>query len=456
MNSARDTIAAIATPIGEGSIGVIRLSGDQALPIIEKLFQTARPIDWKNIPSHSAHVGLFGPSEAPLDQVVMTLFRTPHSYTGEDVVEVSGHGNPVLLHRLLQACLTQGARLAEPGEFTQRAFLNGKMDLTQAEAVADLIRAKTDQSRRAAWGQLEGRLAQEVRRIRDHLLPLLAHVEVAMDHSDEGHEFLAREALVDQCAHVQRALEQLLLSARVGKVLREGFHIALVGRPNVGKSSLMNALLQEDRAIVTPIAGTTRDTLEENVNWDGFLVVLTDTAGLHDKASEPVEKLGIERTQKAIETSDLVVVVLDGSQALTAEDEHILHRVKTKAHLLVWNKADLSTNFKTQEDPSTALSISAKTGQGLNALIQAVKSEAFGDSGSTQEARWMLNARHESILQKAREALARAVEAAASGAYEEVIALELKTALNALGEIIGETTTEDLLGQIFANFCVGK
>jgi tRNA modification GTPase len=451
VSASQDTIAAIATPIGEGSIGVIRLSGPQAFSLLSSIFRPARALDWTQIPSHTVYYGIFGREDDPLDQVVVTFFRGPRSYTGEDVVEISGHGNPTLLQCMLQVCLTAGARLAEPGEFTQRAFLNGKMDLTQAEAVADLVRAKTDHARRAAWGQLEGRLAQEVRRIRDHLLPLLAHVEVAIDHSDESHDFLSRDALVDQCIHVQNALDGLLASARVGKVLRDGFHVALIGRPNVGKSSVLNALLREDRAIVTPIAGTTRDTLQESVTWDGVLVVLTDTAGLHENASDPVEKLGIERTRQAVEKSDFVIVVQDGSQPLTAEDRAVQALVSERPRVVIANKADLASAISNDE----RVQVSAVTGLGLEALVDAVKMAALGGV-SGAEARWMLNARHQAVLERAREALGRASEAAGSGAYEEVIALELKAALGALGEIIGETTTEELLGQIFANFCVGK
>ena len=411
----------------------------------------------------------------------MTLFRAPHSYTGEDVAEISAHGSPYILNQILQACVDQGARLAGPGEFTERAFLAGKIDLTQAEAVADLIRAKTDQSHAAALAQLEGHLATRVRSLRDSLVPLLAHVEVGLDHSDEDHDFLSRNSLIEKCASVRREIESLLASARVGKILREGLRVALVGRPNVGKSSLMNALLKEERAIVTPVPGTTRDTLEESVNWDGVPVVLTDTAGVRESSRDPVERLGMERTRKALNESDLVLCLFDASEPLGTEDCALLRACASKPHLYVMNKIDLapcltpvpSPNGRGERSslshrervaaagdrvrlPSPAIEVSAQTGEGLSELVRAVKDFSLAGQDPAGTARWMINSRHQAALGCAREALASALEAAREENYEECVALELHSALKALGEILGETTTEDLLDKIFSNFCIGK
>jgi tRNA modification GTPase len=460
MTSFTDTIAAIATPLGEGGLGIVRLSGPRALEIAAALFRSKTGGNLSDAKSHSCHFGRLT-GDHPIDQTVLTLFRAPNSYTGEDVVEFSLHGNPFLLQEAVATCLRQGARQAGPGEFTQRAFLNGKLDLTQAEAVADLIRAKTEKTHQAALAQLEGRLAAQIRGLRDALLPLLAHLEVALDHSDEDHAFLDRAPLQERCAALSRSVDGLLKSAAVGKVLREGLRVALVGRPNVGKSSLLNALLREERAIVTPIAGTTRDTLEETLNWAGIPVVLTDTAGLREGTPDPVERLGIERTKRAVAQADLVLGLFDGSQPLSAEDEAVVETCAPHPHLWVVNKSDLPASWEigrlsALNGGAPIVPVSAKTGAGLETLLEKVKDAALNESASASEAEWLLNNRHRDALGRAHTALLRAAEAAGGEAYEECVALELKTALGALGEVIGETTSEDLLGQIFSQFCIGK
>ncbi len=501
MISPEDTIAAIATPLGEGGLGVIRVSGTKAISVVKHIFRPLKKINLETILSHTCYVGSVTnespspdlPSPSPLsmekgsgdegaiDQVVVTVFRAPHSYTGEDVVEISAHGNPFTLQKILALCLERGARLAGPGEFTERAFLNGKMDLTQAEAVSDLIGAKTDKAQAAALAQMQGSLAQKVRSLRDQLLPVLAHVEVGLDHSDEEHDFLSREHLIARCREVQAQVEALLQSTRVSKILREGFRVAFLGKPNVGKSSLLNALLKEDRAIVTPIPGTTRDTLEESINLNGIPVILTDTAGLRQGAEDPVERLGMGRTRKALEQTDLVLAIFDGSEPLTSEDYEVMDTSLTKPHVWVMNKCDLAARWENVPSSalrapspsgrgptgvavaelelpltSTAVRVSAKTGEGLDTLIQTITHLALGEKAQVSEALWLLNARHHAALERAREALAQATQAAQSKAFEECVALELQTALGALGEIIGETTTEDLLDQIFSKFCIGK
>jgi tRNA modification GTPase len=460
MISHDDTIAAIATPLGEGGLGVIRVSGSKATGIVNAIFRTPKINNLTEATSHTCHVGLIQ-AESVIDQVVVTLFRAPHSYTGEDVVEISAHGSPFTLRKILDLCLAQGARAAGSGEFTERAFLNGKMDLTQAEAVAELIRAKTDKSQAAALAQMQGRLAEKVRGLRDKLLPLLAHVEVGLDHSDEDHDFISRNKLIAGCRDVQSEIEGLLESAHVGKILREGFRVAFLGRPNVGKSSLLNALLKEDRAIVTPTPGTTRDTLEEKLNLNGIPVILTDTAGLRREAQDPVERLGMERTRKSLEEADTVIGLLDGSEELTPEDEDVIRQAMAKSHIWVINKSDLpqrlgSKSLHALNGGAAIVNLSAKTGEGLDTLVSTIANLALHEKAGASEARWLLNARHQAALVRAQNALAHAVESASEENYEECIALDLQTALGALGEVIGETTTEELLDQIFSQFCIGK
>ncbi len=460
MTSTADTIAAIATPSGEAGLGVIRVSGARAVDVVSGLFYSPKQKDLQSVPSHTCHYGTFGAAPS-LDHVVVTVFRAPRSYTGEDVVEISAHGSPYGLHQILQACLRQGARLAAPGEFTLRAFLSGKLDLTQAEAVADLIRARTDKTQTAALAQLEGSLARAVRNLRSRLLPLLAHVEVGLDHADEDHDFLNRDRLLAQCREVEEEIDRLLVSARVGKILRDGFRVTLIGRPNVGKSSLLNAFLKEDRAIVTPIAGTTRDTLEEKLSWDGVPVVLTDTAGLRSSTDDPVEKVGIARTRQALEAADILIGLFDGSEPLTPEDYAVIAACAGKPHVWVVNKTDLSSQWDSAllsslNGGGPVLKVSATSGQGLDALTQTIKSLALGQNALSADALWLLNARHEQALERSRDALRRATNAASENSFEECVAMELQGALSALGDIIGETASEDLLGEIFSRFCIGK
>jgi tRNA modification GTPase len=460
MGSPQDTIAAIATPLGEGGLGVVRISGSLALRVVQAIFRPLKPVDFLSVANPSCHVGILQ-TDHPIDQVVVTIFRAPHSYTGEDVVEISAHGSPFVLRQILALCLRQGARLAEPGEFTLRAYLSGKIDLTQAEAVADLIHAKTEIAHRAAMAQLQGHLAVKVRALRDRLLPLLAHIEVGLDHSDEDHDFLSRDQMVAQCQTVEEEVARLLESVRVGKILREGLRVALVGRPNVGKSSLLNALLKQDRAIVTPIAGTTRDTLEETVDWNGLPVVLTDTAGVRETSHDTIERLGMERAHQAAREADVILALFDRSEPLTPEDERVIAACLSKPHLWVINKNDLPARWEPQElgqfnGRAPIVSISAKTGDGLPSLVQGVQEMALQGKPSGAQAEWMINTRHQEALERVRQALSRAREAANAQTFEECVAMELKIALQALGEIIGETASEDLLDQIFSKFCVGK
>lgn len=471
MSGEPDTIAAIATPPGAGGIGVVRVSGPAALDAVSRFFRSSRKIDLRSVASQTCHVGSLrvhspSPDDAgassgegePIDQVVVTVFRAPHSYTGEDVVEISAHGSPYVLQEILRTLTAvPPVRPARPGEFTQRAFLNGKMDLAQAEAVAELIHAGSAEAHRAALSQLGGALSDEVRRLKNRLLPLLAQIEVGLDHSDEDHEFLPHARLVERCREAVGSIDDILASARIGKVLRDGFHVAILGRPNAGKSSLLNALLREDRAIVTPVAGTTRDTLEERIEIDGVPVVLTDTAGLRDRSGDPVEAIGIERTKRAAREADLVLWVCDAGREPESGGFDQPAELASIPVVVVRNKIDLIRRpLDGGSFPAGTLEVSALTGEGLEALRAALHRRAILQGGGVQSARWLLNVRHQGALARARESLGLAQEAAEGSAYEEVVALELRAALSALGEIIGETTTEDLLDQIFSTFCIGK
>jgi tRNA modification GTPase len=456
--SITDTIAAIATPLGESALGIVRLSGSRAIGVVQSFFETDSSL--LEARTQTCHVGRLRDKEL-IDEAVITIFRAPGSYTGEDMVEISAHGNPLVLQKILSVCLRNGARIARPGEFTERAFLNGKIDLTQAEAVVDLIHAKTSKAQAAALRQLEGRLAEKVRHLRDQLLPVLAHIEVGLDHSDEDHDFMPRAQLVEKCGEVRMEVETILRSARVSRVLREGARVALVGRPNVGKSSLMNALLKTERAIVTPIAGTTRDTIEETLDWEGIPVVLVDTAGIRRDTADPVEYLSMDRTRQAIKDADLVIALIDSSEPLRPDDGELITLCKSAEHLWALTKSDLPQRLDLSVVPeflegNMPLSISSVTGAGFERLIALVKEKILGEKALNAEAEWLINTRHQDALNRVRESLFSAENAASAEAFEECVAFELKNALHALGEMIGETTTEDLLEQIFSQFCIGK
>ncbi|MBI3291243.1 MAG: tRNA uridine-5-carboxymethylaminomethyl(34) synthesis GTPase MnmE [Elusimicrobia bacterium] len=497
MTSLDDTIAAVATPWGEGGIGVVRVSGPEAVRVGERVFHSPSGVRLAEMTTHTCHVGMIQLCGEPVDQVVATVMREPRSYTGQDTVEFSGHGGMVPLRRILEACLQAGARLAEPGEFTLRAFVNGKMDLAQAEAVADVIRAKTDQALTAALHQLEGHLSEAIRRLRQDLLELLAHLEVGLDHSDEDHPFLDREALLHRCTEVQHALERLLGTTRTGRLYREGLKVAIVGKPNVGKSSLMNVLLREERAIVTPIPGTTRDVLEEGLNLRGIPLVILDTAGMRAHSQDPIEQLGMERTRRVLEQTEAVLFVLDTSVPLTEEDRRVAELLNGKPTIVVLNKADLPACWppqaldalmqrspspppsptrgegKTSRPPPSpptggrgkgeggrrsipAVRISTIRREGIDQLEEALWHSVMGGTIAPHDGVLVTNVRHQDALRRAQDALQRASTAASQEAFEECVALELRNALDALGEIIGATTTEDFLQAIFSTFCIGK
>ncbi len=457
---AADTIAAIATAPGEAAIGVIRVSGPAALAIAARLFHPAAPRSLEALPSHTVHLGQIRDPETgqPVDQVLLTLFRAPRSYTGEDVVEISAHGGPVPLRRILALCLAQGARLAEPGEFTCRAFLHGKLDLAQAEAVMDVVSARTERGLDVALGQLEGRLSALVRAARDAVLPLVAHLEATLDFPEEVPE-MPRAAVAERIADARASVERLLAGAQAGRLYREGARVVIVGRPNVGKSSLLNALLREERAIVTAIPGTPRDVIEEGANIHGVPLRAIDTAGIR-QTDDPIEAIGVQRTLDQLAAADLVLAVFDASQALEEDDRRLLERVRGRRVLLVANKCDLprraDLTLLTESLPGVPLvCVSAREGTGLPALEEQVAEMLLG-GWRGQEAPLVASARHQAALTAARAALQQAAATLDAGLPLELATTDLRAALDALGQVTGESVSDALLADIFGRFCIGK
>jgi tRNA modification GTPase len=452
-----DTIAAIATPPGEGGIGIVRVSGEQAFPIAERLFR--RCGGSKPLQSHRAYFGaIVDPATGEtLDRALLLPFRAPRSYTGEDVAEFHCHGSPYLLRRVLELVWREGARPAEPGEFTLRAFLNGKLDLAQAEAVADLIRARSEAQLRSALALHEGRLSHQVHALGDELLRLLATVEAHIDFSEELGE-LDPHALIPDLQHLLQRLDALLQGARAGRILREGARVAIVGRPNVGKSSLLNALLGEERAITTDIPGTTRDTLEESLIIGGVPLVILDTAGLRESA-DVVEQIGIERARRAAERADLILFVYDLTAPDWDADRALLETLPAHApKLLVGNKMDAADPAQVQRACSVfpdSVLISALTGAGLDALQEAILT-ALEVQRIGEETLTLTHQRHIQAVADAKRALEHARDALQHGYSPDLIAVDLRAAWLALGAITGETADETLVQRIFRDFCIGK
>ena len=449
-----DTIAAVATPFGEGAIAMLRLSGPAALEIAGRVCPPLRgaPADLRPRRLHRAR--LLSPDGAVLDDVLLSVHRAPASYTGEDVVEITCHGGVLVTRRALDAVLAAGARAAEPGEFTQRAFLNGKMDLTQAEAVMDLIGAQTDLALRAASEQLAGRLGQRVNGLREDLLALVAHLEAYIDFPDEDIDPDTGAALLARCDTLLATLDALLATAGQGRVLREGVRTVIYGEPNVGKSSLLNALVGHERAIVSDIPGTTRDTVEEYINLRGLPLRLIDTAGLRDTA-DPVENAGIARTRDTLARADLALHLVDASRPPPADTDASVSRAA--AEILVLNKTDLGTDPAwADEEHRAAVRVSCRTGEGLDALADAVYERVTGGQLAWNPSAAAINARHQRCLARARESLLAARAALAVAVSPEFVALDLRAALDAVGEVVGGVDTEEILGKIFSTFCIGK
>ena len=460
LRRTEDTIAAIATPPGPGAIGVIKISGPGAEAIAKRIFRPKKPR--KHLESHRLYYGhIFDPETGGvIDEVLVALMRKPHSYTREDVLEIYAHSGYLVLTRILDLVLKSGARLAEPGEFTRRAFLNGRLDLAQAEAVQELITARSESALKLALNQLSGKLSERINEVKERLLSLLATVEAAVDFPEEDLEIIAPEEMARRLQEeVLRPMEELVANFREGRIYREGLAIVLAGRPNVGKSSLLNALLREERAIVTPIPGTTRDILEETAHIGGLPVRLIDTAGLRE-TEDVVESLGVAKAKEKLETADLVILLVDGKEPPAAEDRRLYEEVAKRPHLVAVNKIDVAPkeNLSRWEGffPEKPVFISAREGTGLSELSRRVFEIVIG-KGPSEPPEIAPNLRQKSALEQAAEAVRRALRLLESPEpLPELLAIELREALSALSEITGEVATEDLLDRIFSHFCIGK
>jgi tRNA modification GTPase len=463
-----DTIAAIATPEGEGGIAVIRISGDGAMSIAARGFRGATAID--KMSSHTARYGRFvDEHEKTIDTVVALTFRRPNSYTGEDTVELSCHGGRFLTKRILETTLRFGARAAQPGEFTKRAFLNGRIDLAQAEAVADLIHARSERAHQSSLAQLNGVLSERVSEARERLIESIGLLELELDFAEEGYEFTEKTKIVGQVRSTISQINGMLSTYSVGKIYRDGVKVVLAGAPNVGKSSLLNALLEEDRAIVTEVPGTTRDIIEESISLDGLLFNLIDTAGIRE-TEDLVEREGVRRAEERLSNCDILLLMLDGTRAVGTEERAAIARLSEATEqrgascVFVLNKIDVEEPGRSpvpEEEPVTKkrdmVEISAKTHQGLESLKEVLVKKALRDMPLMSEGGVTItNARHFSALKRASGSLALALETLETGKSGEFVTVDLRAGLDALGEIVGATSTEDILNSIFSRFCIGK
>ncbi|WP_018933819.1 tRNA uridine-5-carboxymethylaminomethyl(34) synthesis GTPase MnmE [Gracilibacillus lacisalsi] len=456
----KDTIAAISTPIGEGAIAIVRLSGEDAIAISNKLFEGK---DLEKVESHTIHYGKMIDTETNemMEEVMVTVMRTPKTFTKEDVVEINCHGGLASVNRLLEHVLFHGARLAEPGEFTKRAFLNGRIDLSQAEAVMDLIRAKTDKAMNIALKQLDGKLSKLVHQLRQKLIETVAHVEVNIDYPEyDDVEEMSHQMLRKQTEEVYQEVERLLSMAKQGKILREGIATAIIGRPNVGKSSLLNAFVQETKAIVTDIPGTTRDVIEEYVNVRGIPLRLVDTAGIRE-TEDIVERIGVERSRQALKESDLILLVLNYGEELTEEDRNLFKAVEGLEYIVIVNKTDLDQKLDLDEVRQLAgdqkvITTALIEDKGMDDLEVAIADTFFAGDLESGDLTYVSNVRHIQLLQQTLKALEDAMDAMDADMPIDLVQIDVTRAWELLGEIIGDTMQDSLIDQLFSQFCLGK
>lgn len=454
-----DTIAAISTPMGEGAISIVRLSGEDAVTIANHFFKGQ---DLEHVESHTINYGHFiDPENSNLiDEVMVSVMRAPKTFTREDIIEINCHGGIVATNKILQMLLGYGARMAEPGEFTKRAFLNGRIDLTQAESIMDLIRAKTDRAMQVAVDQLDGSLTNLIKRLRQEILNVLANVEVNIDYPEYDTDELTTKMLLEKAKLVSTQIDELLKTAKQGKIMRQGLATAIVGRPNVGKSSLLNYLTKEEKAIVTNIPGTTRDTVEEYVSINGVPLKLVDTAGIHD-TDDIVEQIGVERSKKAITQADLILLLLDGSENLTTEDQNLLALTKDKKRIVILNKMDIERQLtpeylKDEFGIENVVATSVKLQTGLDAVEQQIADLFFEGIEDSNNTVMVTNSRQVGLLQQAKNSLNEVIRGIELGMPIDLVQIDMTNSWDKLGEITGESAPDELITQLFSQFCLGK
>lgn len=456
-----DTIAAISTAVGESGIAVIRVSGPESIAEVGALFRSRKPLT--EAESHTVHYGfIINPkTQEKLEEVLVSVFRAPRSFTTEDVVEISTHGGIISVKRVMDLLLLQpNIRLAEPGEFTKRAFLNGRIDLSQAEAVIDLIRSKSDRAFSLALKQVEGNLSRKITALRHTLVETLAHIEVNIDYPEHDVESMTTQFIKSKCAEVTEGIDELLRTSNQGKILREGITTAIVGRPNVGKSSLLNALARENKAIVTDIPGTTRDVIEEYVTINNIPLKLLDTAGIRETI-DVVEQIGVERSRAAVHEADLILLVLNNAELLHEDEIHLMEQLRGRQTIVLINKIDLPSQLNREVVnryfPEEAIvELSVKTEEGLNHLEDAISKLFFGGQLESGDLTYVSNVRHIALLNKAKQSLADAYEAADTGIPIDILQIDVRLAWEQLGEVIGDAAPDALIDQIFSQFCLGK
>ncbi len=456
-----DTITSISTPMGEGAIGIVRLSGPQAVEIADKLYKGKHLLN--DVPSHTINYGhIIDPeSKEVIEEVMVSVLRAPKTFTREDIIEINCHGGILTINRVLELTMTYGARMAEPGEFTKRAFLNGRIDLSQAEAVMDFIRSKTDRASKVAMNQIEGRLSDLIKKQRQSILEILAQVEVNIDYPEyDDVEDATTEFLLEQSKEIKQEINRLLDTGAQGKIMREGLSTVIVGKPNVGKSSMLNNLIQDNKAIVTEVAGTTRDVLEEYVNVRGVPLRLVDTAGIRE-TEDIVEKIGVERSRKALSQADLILFVLNNNEALTQEDYTLYEVVKNEDVIVIVNKMDLEQNIDINEvkdmiGDTPLIQTSMLKQEGIDELEIQIRDLFFGGEVQNQDMTYVSNSRHISLLKQARQTIQDAIDAAESGVPMDMVQIDLTRTWEILGEIIGETASDELIDRLFSQFCLGK
>lgn len=456
-----DTITSISTPMGEGAIGIVRLSGPQAIEIGDALYKGKKKLS--EVDTHTINYGhIIDPeTNETVEEVMISVLRAPKTFTREDIIEINCHGGILTINRILELTMTYGARMAEPGEYTKRAFLNGRIDLSQAEAVMDFIRSKTDRASKVAMNQIEGRLSDLIKKQRQSILEILAQVEVNIDYPEyDDVEDATTEFLLEQSKNIKEEINRLLETGTQGKIMREGLSTVIVGRPNVGKSSMLNNLIQDNKAIVTEVAGTTRDVLEEYVNVRGVPLRLVDTAGIRD-TEDIVEKIGVERSRKALSEADLILFVLNNNEPLTEDDQTLYEVVKNEDVIVIINKTDLEPRLDIDEvkemiGDMPLIQTSMLKQEGIDELEIQIRDLFFGGEVQNQDMTYVSNSRHISLLKQARHSIQDAIDAAESGVPMDMVQIDLTRTWEILGEIIGESASDELIDQLFSQFCLGK